>query len=170
MKNAAFIPIVFFVFNLNTTAQNSNQESKVLKKQEQFEIIQNLVNTGQYKFQARKASPQKGPQIDLATTPNYLVVNKGKASADLPYFGRSFSVGYGGDGGIRFDGAMENIDVKRNDKKQKHTIKFRVKGTNDTYSCTLVITGLESATLFVQSNNRGPISYLGAIADVTKAK
>lgn len=162
--------LLSFCIHLNSTAQNTNKEAKALKKQEQYEVLQNLVNNEQYHFTAGKARPQKGGQIDLTTSPNYLTIDNGHARASLPYFGRAFTGSYGRDGGIKFDGSMENYDVNKNEKKQKMVIKFRVKGPGDTYKCTLTAYGIETATLSIISNNRQQISYIGAVSGIDKDK
>jgi len=89
----------------------------------------------------------------------------------MPYFGRAFSGGYSSsDGGIKFDSNMKTYDVTKNDKKRRITIKFEVKGTDDTYKCTLIVSGLNSASLSVISNKRQSISYTGMISELEKEK
>lgn len=161
-----FIISFSFIFSLSLTAfaQNSKKEAKEKKKQEQYELIKELVQSGKYEFIGRKANPQSGRQIDLTTRSNFLRISSGKANADMPYFGRAYSGGYSSsDGGVKFDGEMEDFDVQQNDKKRRIIIKFKVKGTGDTYSCTLSISSLESASLSVTSNKKQVISYTGTI-------
>ncbi|MCK5367021.1 MAG: DUF4251 domain-containing protein, partial [Cyclobacteriaceae bacterium] len=86
--------------------------------------------------------------------------------AEMPYFGRAFSGGYSGsDGGIKFDGLMENYDVQQNDKKRRIMVKFKVKETDDSYNCTLSISSMESASLSISSNKKQGISYTGIIQE-----
>lgn len=89
----------------------------------------------------------------------------------MPYFGRAYSGGYSSsDGGIKFDGMMENYDVQQNDKKRRITVKFKVKGTDDTYNCTLSISSMESASLSISSNKKQAISYTGFIQELSDKK
>jgi hypothetical protein len=151
---------------INTTAQVSKKEARELKKEEQYQGLLELINSEQYAFRGNKANPQKGPQIDLTTRDNFLRIDKGVASADLPYFGRAFSGGYSSAGGVVFDGQMETYDVNKNDKKRRISIKFKVKGKDDTYTCTLTVSGKDNASLSVISNKRQSISYTGMIFEL----
>ena len=171
MKNLFLIVFLFSCIHMNVTAQNSKKEAKELKKEEQYQELLKLIDTQQYAFRGSKANPQKGRQIDLTTRSNFLRIDKGNAVADMPYFGRAYSGGYSSsDGGIKFDGHMESFDVSNNDKKRRVTIKFKVKGTDDTYNCTLTVSGFNSASLSVISNKRQSISYTGAISALDEEK
>jgi len=140
------------------------QHSKAEKKQARYQAVLDLIETEQFEYTANAANPQRAPRIDLTTNPNYLRVDKGKAAAEIPYFGRSFSGGYSSsDGGIRFDNEFDSYEVDKNDKKRRVMIRFSIKGEDDSYRCTLSIASLESATLSVISNKKQTISYTGRI-------
>lgn len=147
-----------------SSAQTSKKEAKEQKKEEQYQQIIKLVQSQNFEFTGRKANPQKGPTIDLSTRQNFVRIKGENATGDMPYFGRAFSAGYSSsDGGIKFDGLMENYDVQKNDKKRRISIKFKIKGADDTYSCTFTISSTESASLSVTSNKRQVINYTGMI-------
>ena len=171
MKNASLISLIIFGLNLTTNAQSSKKAEKEFKKEEQYQRMLKLINTEHYGFRGSKAKPQVGSQIDLTTRSNQLTINNGSAAADLPYFGRAYSGGYSSsDSGIKFDEEMESYDVSKNDKKHKAIIKFKIKGTDDTYTCTLSITGPNSAFLSVGSNKRQIITYTGIIHEIDEEK
>ncbi len=171
MRNFLLPISIILFFCITAFAQNSKKEAKNKVKQEQYESILNLVQSGKYEFVGRKANPQSGRQIDLTTRPNFLRVKGENASAELPFFGRAFSGGYSNsDGGINFDGPMDNYSVENNDKKRRLTIKFRVKGPGDTYNCILSVSSLESASLSVSSNKKQSISYTGVVRDISEEK
>jgi len=164
MKYLILIPFVFIVFGESANAQDAKKEKRAYEYKEMTELI----DGEKFEFIGRKANPQRGPQIDLTTRTNYLTIQSGDASADMPYFGRAYSGGYSSsDGGIKFNGPMESYNVKKNDSKYRITIKFKVKGLDDTYNCTLTISSLENATLSITSNNKAVISYFGSIQKVT---
>ena len=151
--------------------QNSKKEAKEQKKEEQYQQIIELVQSESYAFEGRKANPQKGPQVDLTTRSNFLRIDSGNATADMPFFGRAYSGGYSSsDGGIKFDGLMEAYDVQYNEKKKRLTIKFEVKGSDDTYKCTLSISNLSNALLNVTSNKRQAISYTGIVKEISESE
>jgi len=165
MRSLGLIPFLLLAIGTISLAQNTKKE----KRAEQYEEMLELVDSEKFEFIGRKANPQRGPQIDLTTRPNFLSIQSGDATADMPFFGRAFSAGYSSsDGGIKFNGPMESYNLKKNDNKYRVTIKFKVKGVDDTYSCTMQISSLENATLSVSSNNRAAISYLGFIQKLSK--
>lgn len=161
MKSLLFCTLPILFASLSTFAQNTQKENK---KEIRYQEILEIVGSEVYQFSGRKANPQGGRQIDLTTRENYLRIREGSASADIPYFGRSFSDGYSSSGGgIKFDGPMETYSVDKNDKKRRLTIKFKVKGTNDVFSCTLSVSSKETVSLTVSSNKRQVINYTGTI-------
>jgi hypothetical protein len=157
-----FISILIFV-SISAFAQNSKED----QKEARYQAVIELVNTQKFEFIAKRANPPKIRSIDLTTNPNFLRIDKEKGAADIPYFGRSFSGGYSSnDGGIKFDGPFESYDVQMNDKKRRLTIKFKVHGEGDTYTCTLNVPSRENVSLTVLSNNRQTISYTGFIQEL----
>ncbi len=171
MRKSILLFSILSLWSIAVLAQDSRKEAKDKKKQEQYENVQKLILSEKYEFEGRKANPQGGRQIDLTTRGNFLRIDGNKSTADMPYFGRAYSGGYSStDGGIKFDGPMETYDVEKNDKKRRLTIKFKVKGTDDTYSCTLTISSMESASLSVTSNKKQGISYSGFIREQSEEK
>lgn len=169
MKTLLLAVISMFALVLSTSAQSSKKEEKKRQKEEQYNVVQKIVSSGEYEFVARKAITQKGRQIDLTNNGNFLRIAGENAVADMPYFGRAFSGGYSNsDGGINFDGPMEEHEVDQNDKKQRILVKFKVHGSDDTYSCSLTIYGIQSATLSVSSNKRQVITYNGQMNEIKK--
>ncbi len=152
--------LILILASANTIAQSKKQDKKLEKYQEALA----LVDQGNFEFIARKANPTGGRQIDLTTNPNFLRFSDEQVIADMPYFGRSFSGGYGsGDGGVNFDTAPEDYELTRDEKKRKIIIKFDAKGEDDRYACILTIFSLESASLNVLSNKKQSINYTGFI-------
>ena len=172
MRKSILLFSILSLLSIAVLAQDSKKEAKDKKKQEQYENVQKLIMSKKYEFEGRKANPKGGRQIDLTTRGNFLRIDGSKANADMPYFGRAYGgSGYSNsDGGIKFDGPMETYDVEKNDKKRRHTIKFKVKGTDDTFSCTLTISSMESASLSVTSNKKQGISYSGFIRELSEDK
>lgn len=143
------------------------QDKKQDKKLENYQEALALVDLGNFEFIGRKANPTGARQIDLTTNPNYLRIAGNRVNADLPYFGRSFTGGYGsGDGGINFNTIPEDYEIKRDEKKRKITIKFQAEGEGDNYSCILTIFGPESASLNIVSNKKQTINYTGFIHEI----
>jgi Domain of unknown function (DUF4251) len=144
-------------------AQQDKKELKNQQKAEQYLLLKDLVQSGSYEFKALRAIPQKGRQIDLATRDNFMRIKDGRASADLPFFGRAFSASIASaDSGIKFDGTPENYEVEENDKKQSVIIKFRIRAKAENFDCTLSISS-SSASLIVISSQRSTMNYNGTV-------
>ena len=65
---------------------------------------------------------------------------------------------------------MKNYTIKLNDKKRRITISFSTKGKNNNFKCQLAITSLDNASLFVSSNKRQGINYMGVVSTLTEEK
>ena len=164
MKSKLFILLVllgflsFPVLSQEKTKKELKAE-KELKKQKEIET---LVNAKNFVFEAQKANPQGGRLLNLDYNTYFLKFNEEKTTCDLPFFGRAYNVPYGGgDGGIKFEGVPENIKIEK--KKKSYLIKTTIKGKDDAYNLLFTIFFDGSASLSVNSNNRGSISYDGLI-------
>lgn len=151
-------------------AQNSKKEEKDQKKLEVYQSAVALIESGKYEFQARKANPQRGRQIDLTTNPNYLRVNQNHVVADMPYFGVAQSGLLSGENGVKFDGESLSYEVDKNDRKQRITIQFKVKDNGESYNCMLSVAGESNATLSISFNRRDRISYYGRLYEINAEK
>jgi hypothetical protein len=159
MKRNLFIVLIL----IGVGSIGNAQDSKTQKKQDNYAKVLAVIESGKFEFVARKANPQGGGQVDLTTNPNFLRIRGNIGEADMPYFGRSFSGGYGTVGGIEFNGEFQEYNAERNDAKFRVVILFTIKGENDNYKGTLTVTGLENTTLSISSNNKQVISYYGNI-------
>lgn len=163
MKSLITIVSVFFllVMNLEVEAQSKKEE-----KEKAYQLAVEKIETGTYEFNGAWAIPQKGGQINLQSNPNFLKIDEENASADLPYFGRltGGAAGYGSSsGGIEFDNELIDYTVKKNDKKRRVIITFKVRKNTESFTCTLTVNTLNSATLSISSINRQPIRYNGSL-------
>lgn len=171
MKTVLFL-FVGLLVSVNVLSAQTKEEKKALKKQkalEQYTAAKELINSGSYAFDAQSATTQKGKRINLISNPNSLVIINNIAKADLPYFGVAQNVPYGGsDGGINFEGEMQDYQVNFDDKKNKATIRFKAKNNSESFSVILTIYSSDSASLSINSNNRNSINYDGTINPVEK--
>lgn len=161
MKKLIVLGLLFIPL-LNSYSQ-TKKEQRQQKKQEEYEVAKALVETKHYEFSGNRALPQKGGSVDLTTNPNYLRVNDSIAEAIMPYFGRAYNIPYGGPGGIKFKGEINDYSVVENSKKLNLVVSFKVRGDGDLFDCVLTINSKTSATLMVTSQQRDPINYYGAI-------
>lgn len=164
MKTKVFLLLLLFGFlNFSVFAQQkSKKELKAEKELQKQKETEALIDSKNFVFEAQKVTPQGGRLIILDFNTYFLKFNAEKTTCDLPFFGRGFNVGYGSDGGIKFEGTPENIKIGK--KSKNYTVRATVKGKDDVYDLIFTIFFNGGASLSVTSNNRGPISYDGEIS------
>ncbi|MCP2027865.1 hypothetical protein L1276_003025 [Flavobacterium sp. HSC-32F16] len=164
MKTKLSVLFLLFGFlNFSVTAQEkTKKELKAEREVQKQKEIENLIQSRNFVFEAQRITPQGGQLINLDYNMYFLKFNTEKTTSDLPFFGRGYNVGYGSEGGIKFEGKPENVKVEK--KKKSSILKASVKGKDDVYDLMFTIFYNGSATLTVNSNNRSPIFYDGVIS------
>lgn len=153
---------LFFGVFIGNAQEMTKSELKAFKKQQQMEQTASLVEKKQFVYKAIRAFPLGYRTIELFDNPNFITISKDTVISDMPYYGRvTGSLPYGGSGGLKFQGAANDYRVEK--KKKEYVIKTTVRGTDDTYNIQLNIFLNGNANLIINSNNRNPISYSGAI-------
>ena len=147
------ITLLFICFSITSQSQDK------AGKQKQLET---LLESKEFVFIPKTAIPQGFPTVNLSSSSNYLKIHPKTLEGNLPYFGRSYSATYGGDGGIQFSTAPTDYKLAKN--KKNYEIKAIIKGENDNYNLNLFIDFDGSATLNISSNKRTSISYYGSIS------
>ncbi|KVV14066.1 DUF4251 domain-containing protein [Flavobacterium sp. TAB 87] len=170
MKNK--FRLLVFVFFILINSNNAQEKTKRVLKDEQRGItvnqITDLINSQNFVFYARFVEPMASRHINVEGENYTVTYTTDLVESYLPYFGRAYSIGYGGDGGLKFKGKSESYTVEK--KKKYYLISTTVKGENDTFRLTLSVYFEGSATLVVSSNNRSTISYTGEIQALSKSE
>ncbi|SHM11844.1 DUF4251 domain-containing protein [Flavobacterium saccharophilum] len=163
MKRKLSILLVLLCFiSFPVLAQEkTKKELKAERELQKQKEIEALIDSKNFVFEGQKATPQGGRMLNLDYNTYFLKFNTEKTTCDLPFFGRAFSVPYGGDGGIKFEGVPEDIKIEK--KKKSYTVKATVKGKDDVYTLYFNIFFNGGASLSISSNNRASISYDGEI-------
>ena len=161
------ISVLVILFSLMMTSgfsqEKSRSEIKKERKLEKQSQIAEMVNAREFVFIGRTALPQGYRSVNLASNPNFVKYHPDLIEGDMPYFGKAYSgVGYGGEGGLKFDGVPEDYTVEK--RKKNFLIKAVVKGENDVYDISLTVGFEGGSTLSITSNNRSQISYIGDIS------
>lgn len=162
-----FLCFSFFTgFAQEKTRKQLRAEQKLDKQKE----IEKLIDAKEFQFVARNSNSQYFRMVDLTTNPNFIKFKPNFIKSEMPFFGRGFSgLAYGGsDTGLKFEGEPEKFTVQKN--KKEYIIKVSVKGKQDYFDMTLSVSLEGSATLAINSNNRGAISYFGEIMPIKEEK
>jgi len=153
-------------FAQKITGKAKREKSRVEKRQQ----IESLINSKVFVFVATKALPQGGSTIDLTTNPNSLKFHPDKIESYMPFFGRAYSIEYGGGGGFKFEGKPEEYNVLSRKKGKGYEVHASVSDTRDNYKLSLIVSTEGNATLTINSNQRSSISYYGNVEKVKELK
>jgi len=162
--------VLFLIIGTTLFAQEKSKKQlraeRAIKKQQQTEA---MINAKEFVFIGRTAIPTGFKTMDLTTNTNYVKFHPDSIESYMPFFGKAYgSIGYGGDGGLKFGGTPEDYTVTKGTKN--YQVNASIKGTNDYYKISLSVSFEGSASLSITSNNRSPISYNGEISAPEKKK
>ncbi len=147
---------------------NAQESKKERKARQQLEMAQ-LIHSGKFRFVARSAQSELGNFDNLGA--NYdMVFDSLHIKAFLPYYGRAYSVPYGGSEGVKFDLTAQKMEKNWNEKKKLFSLSAELSDSNDSYSIFLT-TGLNGyADIKITFTNRSWIDYYGTIEKTHKTK
>lgn len=156
------ILVLMTIFLGLTGFQSDNRKEK--KAKQQLEMSQ-LIQNGRFRFVARTANSELGNFNHLSS--NYeLVFDSLQVKAFLPYYGRAYSVPFGGSGGVKFELTAKSINRKWNEKKKLFILSTELADSQDSYSIFLTISLNGFADLNINFRNRSWISYYGTIEKI----
>ena len=142
--------------------QQVDRKEKRLQKEK--EMIQ-LIESGHFRFVANSANSSLGNFNNLGS--NYtLVFDSLKVKADLPFYGRAYSVPYGGSGGVKFDMTAQKVEKVWNERKKLFIISTQLEDSSDSYSIYLTAGASGYADLRINFRNRQLMDYHGTIEKI----
>jgi len=165
MKKKSLLFSILILFSALVFGQ-TKREKKELKQREQekqFEATKQLLDSATYEFNADWANSFQGRRISLVTNPNHLKMNKNEAKIYLPYYGiaHTSNAAFANDGGVVFEGSVEDYQFKVNEKKKEITITFRCRATRETLDFSLTVYASGNSRLTVNSSIRTGVKYEG---------
>jgi len=170
MKTIFSYTILFLALILSSSnIEAQKKKEREIKKNEAFEKTKALVDSAQFIYVPNRAFPQGYQSVDLTSNYGFIKITDNNAEGDMPFFGRGFQAHYGNEGGIKFNGSMENKKIDINEKKRTITYSFEVKD-KDTFRISMEIGYDGNASVSVTSNNRSHISYQGKIDKIKENK
>lgn len=143
-------------------AQPMFAQSKKEKREQKEKEVMELLSSGNFSIDVDRALPMGGKSVNL-TSPYSLELRGDSAISHLPYFGRAYSVPYGGGDGLRFEEPLQDYTVTQN-KKGTTQIKFEVRTREDNYTYNIDVFKNGSSTINVQPVNRQSITFHGNLA------
>ena len=113
-----------------------------------------------FAIRVMRAMPSGMGMVTLST-PYSLKVDGNTVTSYLPYFGRAYSLPYGGDQGLVFTGEIRDYEVKQG--KKTVDISFNVKTDVDWFDFRIAVYPGGDCYLNVYPNYRQPIGYSGTL-------
>ena len=160
---------------LPSDARNEQRKTrKEIRKEQRMEEVHSLLTSGRYEIVVSKAFPMSGRMINL-TSKYSLQVRQDTLVSNLPYFGRAYSIPYGGGDGLNFE--VVNSEEEQNliyrsvirtssiDKDSSRTSRISIRAVTDedVFEFNITVYAEGSANISVTSNQRQPISYSGEV-------
>ncbi len=141
---------------------NMDSFSQKNKKREKFDpVVKEQILNKKYKLKALRALPQGWKSVSLDG--RYFLEIKGDSIISyLPYYGRAYSIPYGGGDGLDFKGAIQEYEIEEG-KKNRLDIDIETRSREDSYTFKIQIYPNGSANISVSSNNRQSISYIAEL-------
>ena len=143
-------------------------QSKKEKAEKKAGAVKELINSRHYTVDVLRAYPMGGESVNL-TSPYSLEIRGDSLISYLPYFGRAYSIPYGGGKGLIFDAPITNYRCVINTKKTA-LITFESRNDEDVYQFQVDIFPSGSATIDVVPTKRQSISYQGDLNLLPKKK
>lgn len=146
--------------------QSLYSQTKKEKKEQQEKEIKEMIDKRRFTIDVDRALPMGGRTVNL-TSPYSLEMRGDSAISYLPYFGRAYSLPYGGGDGLRFEESITDYQSTFN-KKGTARIKFVARTKEDTFRFDVQVFPNGSAIISVTPTNRQHITYQGELAPKKK--
>lgn len=157
MKAVRYLILFLFAFLADTVFARGGEEDRDKALQDSISC---WIEQRTFAIDARIAYPQGGRSIPL-TSPYGLRMQNDSVDVFLPYYGRAYTIPYGGGEGLRFQAPVRNY--KQQFKKDSYRISFEVRTREDNYRFSLSVYTGGSATIQVTMQNRQSIRFTGEI-------
>ena len=135
-------------------AQN-REERKELKEQ----TVKEKIESENYRIDINTAYPRRGRMIPLTSIYSVTIRNDSVFS-QLPYFGRAYSIPYGGGQGLMFNAPIDQYTMSMG-KRGAAKINSTAKSPEDQFKFRITIYSNGSSSIDVDMQNRESISFSG---------
>lgn len=138
-------------------------QSEPEKKENAINQLKEVVDSKEYKINVNMAHPRRGRTVPL--TSNYsLEIKNDSVISYLPYYGRAYSIPYGGGDGLRFAAPISDYSVSYN-KKGRARISVTTRTSEDSFKFNIEIYPGGSANFDVNMQNRESIRFTGKLEE-----
>ena len=138
-------------------------QSKKKQKEQREQAVKEQIVSEKYKISVSTAYPRRGKTVYLSS-PYSLEIRNDSVISYLPFYGRAYSIPYGGGDGLIFKAPLDEYEMKMN-KKGAAKIEFIARSPEDRFKFSLTIYPNGSTSINVNTQNRESISFSGEMAE-----
>lgn len=131
------------------------------RKEDIKTAVKERVESGSYRILVNRAMPLGARSVNL-TSVYSLEVRNDSVYSYLPYFGRAYSVPYGGGKGLTFNAPVSQYDLSYS-KRGAAEVKLVARNNEDTYTFTITVQPTGTAYISINMYNRQTISFDGEL-------
>ena len=138
-------------------------QSKKEQKEQREQAVKEQIVSEKYKISVSTAYPRRGKTVYLSS-PYSLEIRNDSVISYLPFYGRAYSIPYGGGDGLIFKAPLDEYEMKMN-KKGAVKIEFIARSPEDRFKFSLTIYPNGSTSINVNMQNRESISFSGEMEE-----
>lgn len=154
------ISLIIAVLTLASCA-TADKVARDERRREKAGMVAESIESGRYRVGVRTAYPARGAAVQV--TGDYgLEVSGDSVTVYLPYFGRGYTLPYGGGKGLNFKALTTEYDVRKM-KRGRTRVEFSTRNDEDTYRFTVDVFDNGQVSIDVQPQQRSRISYSGEL-------
>ena len=141
-------------------SQRMTSQEKAVQKALLAQKITESLRQRDYQIDVTQATPDGWGRVIQLTSLYSVRVSGDTIVSNLPFFGRAYSVPYGGGSGLNFTGMIRHYDETLT-RKGEHILYLDVESQEDTYRYIISLFDNGKATVSVTPRQRSHISFSG---------
>ena len=157
IKSMMLLVLAAVLFASCASTQGSGLSKAEMKRQKAEEVRQAIYDR-QFTINVTSAHPTSFPSVNL-TSPYSLEVHGDSVISYLPYYGRAYSLPYGGGKALNFSGKMSGYDISRS--KREYNVTMSIENDEDRYVYYIDVFDNGRSSILVRSQNRTDILFYG---------
>ena len=167
--------IIILMFMMMAGLSDIYAQNKREIKEQREQAIKEQIIAEKYKISVNTAYPRRGRTVHLSS-PYSVEIRNDSVISYLPFYGRAYSIPYGGGEGLIFQAPLDEYEMEMNKKgtaKVKFTARcpeytgysylclWTARSPEDKFTFNLTIYSNGSASINVNMQNRESISFSG---------
>lgn len=144
-----------------TANKTTNKPPKSETEATTIKQVERMLAAKLYKIDIDRATPMAAPSMSLPY-PYHVSIIGDRVESFLPYFGRAYTLPYGGGEGLRFAAPISDYRETEG-RRGRHDIRFRAVTAEDTYDFFLRIFPTGESSLSISPGQKQSISFSGRV-------